>query len=96
MACAWGGFAGYGISMILSYFFGQKYYPINYPLKDIGIYTAVAAAIYAACVLVKFDATWLNITYRTALMLVFVAVIYKRENLGKMLKKAPVIGRFFK
>ena len=96
MACAWGGFAGYGISMILSYFFGQKYYPINYPLKDIGIYTAVAAAIFAACVLVKFDATWLNITYRTALMLVFVAVIYKREHLGEILKKAPVVGRFFR
>lgn len=82
--------------MILSYFFGQKYYPINYPLKDIGIYTAVAVAIFAACVLVKFDATWLNITYRTALMLVFVAVIYKREHLGEILKKAPVVGRFFR
>ena len=96
MACAWGGFAGYGISMILSYFLGQKYYPIKYPLKDIGIYTAVAAAIYAACVLVKFDAAWLNITYRTALVMVFVAVLYKREHLGEMLKKAPVVGRFFK
>ena len=82
--------------MVLSYFFGQKYYPINYPLKDIGIYTVVAAVIYAACVLVKFDSTWLNVTYRTALMLVFVAVIYKREHLGDMLSKAPVIGRFFK
>jgi len=27
MACAWGGFAAYGVSMILSYFAGQKYYP---------------------------------------------------------------------
>ena len=96
MACAWGGFAGYGIAMILSYFFGQKYYPINYPLKDIAIYTVIAAALYAACVLVKFDATWLNITYRSALVLVFVAVLYKREHLGEMLKKAPVVGKYFK
>ena len=33
MACAWGGFAGYGVAMLMSYIVGQKYYPINYPLK---------------------------------------------------------------
>ncbi len=96
MACAWGGFAGYGISMILSYIFGQKYYPINYPLKDIGIYTAVAAAIFAACMLVKFDAAWINIAYRSALVLIFVALIFKREHLGKMLNRLPVVGKYFK
>ena len=96
MACAWGGFAGYGISMILSYILGQKYYPINYPLKDIGIYTAVAAAIFAACMLVKFDAAWLNIAYRSALVLIFVALIFKREHLGKMLNRLPVVGKYFK
>ena len=33
MACAWAGLIGYATAMTLSYFVGQKKYPINYPLK---------------------------------------------------------------
>jgi len=47
-ACAWGGFAGYGISMLLSYFLGQKKYPIPYDLKGIGLAVLVAGGAYAA------------------------------------------------
>ena len=46
MACAWGGFAGYGVAMLLSYFVGQKYYPIDYPIKDMLIYTLLAAVLF--------------------------------------------------
>ena len=35
MACAWAGVAGYGTAMLLSYFVGQRYYPIRYPLASI-------------------------------------------------------------
>ena len=34
-ACAWGGLAGYGTAMVLSYIVGQKKNPIPYPTKDI-------------------------------------------------------------
>ena len=47
-ACAWGGFTGYGISMLLSYFIGQKKYPIHYDLKGIGLAALVAAGVYVA------------------------------------------------
>ena len=47
-ACAWGGFAGYGISMLLSYFIGQKKYPIHYDLKGIGLAVLLAAGVYVA------------------------------------------------
>jgi O-antigen/teichoic acid export membrane protein len=47
-ACAWGGFAGYGISMLLSYFIGQKKYPIHYDLRGIGLAVLVAAGVYVA------------------------------------------------
>ena len=46
MACAWAGVAGYGTSMLLSYFLGQKYNPTNYPLKEIGIYVAMTALFF--------------------------------------------------
>ena len=46
-ACAWGGFAGYGIPMLISYFLGQKKYPIPYDLRGIGKFVLVAGAIFA-------------------------------------------------
>lgn len=48
MACAWGGFAGYGTAMLVSYFVGQRYYKIDYPLKDIAVYTLLAIGLLAA------------------------------------------------
>ena len=47
-ACAWGGLAGYGTAMLLSYFIGQRKYPIPYDLRRIGLYFLVAALIYVA------------------------------------------------
>ena len=45
-ACAWGGFAGYGVSMLISYFLGQKKYPIPYDLKSIAVFAVLAAIFY--------------------------------------------------
>ena len=87
MACAWGGFAGYGISMVLCYLVGRKYYPIDYPMKDIIIYTGLTLLIFVAFMFLQFENRWLNMAYRTVLLGVFVAVLAKRENLTKMLKR---------
>ena len=46
-ACAWGGFAGYGTAMILSYIIGQKKNPIPYPLKSIALYFMTAMVAFA-------------------------------------------------
>lgn len=49
MACAWGGFAGYGTAMLLSYILGQKYYPIRYEMGRMLLFvvcTLVYFAIY--------------------------------------------------
>lgn len=47
MACAWGGIAGYGTAMVLSYIVGQKKNPIDYPMKSIAVYVLIAALFYA-------------------------------------------------
>ena len=46
-ACAWGGVAGYGTAMVLSYIVGQKKNPIPYPMKDIAIYVLITAFLTA-------------------------------------------------
>lgn len=47
MACAWGGVAGYGTAMVLSYIMGQKKNPINYPMGSIAVYVVIAALFTA-------------------------------------------------
>ena len=94
MACAWGGVAGYGTAMVLSYLVGQKKYPIAYPLKSIGVYVAIAALFYF-CMnysnghLPKLFALAVN----TILVLAFVAHIVYHDL---PLKSLPVVGKYFK
>ncbi len=94
MACAWGGFCGYGVAMLLSYFVGQKKYPINYPLKSIFIYVVLAMALYViGFYAVQIDNLWLRLIFRTVLLLVFVGYIIQHDL---PLKEIPYINRFFK
>ena len=96
MACAWAGFAGYGTSMLLSYIAGQHYYPIAYPIRAIAGYVLLAVALFAAMTMVDLGNTWINIAYRTVLLVLFAAVIVRVEHLGKVLKRLPVVGRLFR
>ena len=96
MACAWGGFAGYGTAMVISYFVGQKHYPIAYPMKDIGIYTGLAAVLFVAMLWHPFGTAVLDTVYRCVLMMVFFVVMFRREHMGEMFQKLPVVGRFFR
>jgi O-antigen/teichoic acid export membrane protein len=94
MACAWGGFAGYGISMILSYVMERKYYPIHYPMKEIGLYTLLAAVLFIGITFSnKYLSFWPAILVNTLLVLVFLAYIVKKDL---PLAEIPVIGKYFK
>ena len=94
VACAWGGFAGYGVAMVASYFIGQEHYPLNYPLKDIALYTMIAALAFAVMMFLRDDLPlWLSLAVNTILILLFLAVIIKRDL---PLSKLPVIGKYFK
>lgn len=94
MACAWAGFIGYATAMTLSYFVGQKKFPINYPLKSIGIYVLMTifffiAITYSNQYLPKIHALAVN----TLIIFAFVAhIIYHDLPLSRM----PVIGKYFK
>ncbi len=93
MACAWAGFAGYGVAMVLSYVVGQKKYPIQYDLKAIGAYVLLAVVLYVAAVWVPVDNLFLRLAYRTLLLLIFLAYVVKRDL---PLRQIPVINRLIK
>jgi len=93
MACAWGGFAGYGTCMLLSYFIGQKKSPINYPLGEISIYVLLAAVLYVVYWFCKDLPVWLSLTINTVLICIYMAYIFKKDlPLGSL----PVIGKYFR
>lgn len=94
MACAWGGFAGYGICMLMSYFIGQKKKPIPYPMKDIFRYTCLAAVLYfAANDTAPYIPVWASLLLNTALLGIYMAYIIKKDL---PLSSLPVIGKYFK
>lgn len=75
-ACAWGGLAGYGTSMLLSYFIGRKRYPVHYDMRRIGGFTLLAAVLYVISRMTgrlwgaDFPA-WLTLAVNTVLLLIY-------------------------
>ena len=80
MACAWGGFAGYGVCMVLSYFVGQKKAPIPYDLKSAFLYFAVAVALFFVQKNIHVESTVWALVINTGLLLVFFAFICWKEK----------------
>lgn len=93
MACAWGGFAGYGTAMVLSYVFGQKKNPIAYPMKDIAVYVAITVLFY--CIMIYLPTEWplvLRLAINTVLCILFLAHIIYHDL---PLKSLPMVGKYF-
>ncbi len=92
MACAWGGFAGYGVAMLISYVVGQKYYPIDYPLKDIALYLLLSIIAFVVMIIVRDgQSLWVSLAVNTLFILLFVGVIIKRDlPLEPILKKLKI------
>ena len=94
MACAWGGFAGYGTAMVLSYIVGQKKNPIPYPMRSMAGYVLLAVVLYVLIMLVPDE--WpvlLRLAAGTALVVVYAAYTVWRDM---PLAGLPVIGKYFR
>lgn len=94
MACAWAGFAGYGVAMTLSYIVGQRKYPIAYPIGRCLSYVALAVVLCVGMLLAnKYLSMWLAVAANTLLIAVFAVYLVKRDF---PLRSLPVIGKHFK
>ncbi len=80
MACAWGGVAGYGMAMLLSYIVGQKKYPIAYPIRAILGYVVLTVCIFTMMELVKFMGIWWQLAVNTVLIATYIVIVAKNEN----------------
>ena len=79
-ACAWGGFAGYGTAMILSYIIGQKKNPIPYPLKSIALYFMTAMVAFALMEWGEnYLPAWGSFLFSNLMILGFIVMIIKKD-----------------
>ena len=79
-ACAWGGFAGYGTAMVLSYVIGQKKNPIPYPLKSITLYFIAAIGAFALMEWGEnYLPSWGSFLFSNLMILGFVALIIRYD-----------------
>ncbi|MBQ9215250.1 MAG: lipopolysaccharide biosynthesis protein [Prevotella sp.] len=94
-ACAWGGVAGYGTAMVLSYIVGQKKNPIPYPMKDIAIYVFMTAFLTALMYIheYRFQLGLASLVFNTMCIVLFVVCIIRRDL---PLSHLPVIGKRFR
>lgn len=93
MASAWAAFACYFVMMLLSYFYGQKHMPINYNMKSIGIYTALAVGLYLISLLINTPFVLLNMVLKTGLLAIFI-IYFVRKDLP--LNRIPLVKKFIK
>ena len=94
MACAWGGFAGYGTAMTLSYIVGQRKNPINYPLKSMAIYVGITLLFFS--IMQALHDSWspiLRMAINTVLVIAFIGHIIYHDL---PLRNLPVIGKYFR
>jgi O-antigen/teichoic acid export membrane protein len=95
-ACAWGTLLCYGVMMFLSYFWGQKYYPIPYDLPRMMKYLGLMLLLFFINMGIDHivPGTLLHIAIGTGLFAVYLFYIYKQEN--EELKGFPVVGKWIK
>ena len=93
IASAWAAFACYFVMMLISYFFGQKHMPIQYNLKAIGTYTALALGLFLISLWINTPYFVLNMLLKTVLLIIFVTYIIKKDL---PLSKIPYIKKLIK
>ena len=94
IAMAWAGFIANFTMMTLSYFLGQKNYPIPYNLKTAGLFFLLAMTCFAGIYLTSLhiDSLVLRLAINTLLLATYLVVVIKTEL---PLKDLPFVGRWF-
>ncbi|MCB9196623.1 MAG: polysaccharide biosynthesis protein [Flavobacteriales bacterium] len=77
IASAWATLICYAIMVGISYVLGQKFYPIPYNLKKIGMYMILALIIFLlrGRIDINADFDWLQFVYNNTLILIYLSIV---------------------
>ncbi len=87
MGSAWATLICYASMMIVSYFWGNKHYPVNYDLKRILGYLGLSVTLYFISVLIKTESAAINLFLNNLMLLGFAGAVWKMEG-KNLIKKA--------
>lgn len=93
-ACAWATLAAYGTMMVVSFLWGQKYFPVPYNVKKLLSYMAVMLLLFFAERGVQLLTTSVIVRLLSGVVFmgIFMKLIMTKEK--NEIKSIPVIGRF--
>jgi O-antigen/teichoic acid export membrane protein len=77
---AWATFICYGSMMGLSYFVGQKYFPVQYNLLKFFGYLGLAVILYFVSTIVHFDNLIMSLIFHTIILVVFCVIVFVIEK----------------
>ncbi len=85
LASAWATLLAYGVMTVLSFVYGKKHYPVDYPIKRLSIYVFTATALSGVSFLYFRN----NILVSILFILLFLLLIYtsERKNIQALLHK---------
>jgi hypothetical protein len=80
MGSAWATLICYASMMVLSYFLGNKHYPVNYDLKRIFVYLGLSLTLYFIALLIQTESTAINLVINNVLLIGYVLFAWKMEK----------------
>ena len=80
LGAAWGHFGTYIVMVFLSYFLGQKFYPIPYQLGRIAFYFVFALSLFLVSYFLSLENPWIMGILHTILLGIFVLAVYLLER----------------
>jgi Na+-driven multidrug efflux pump len=81
VGAAWATMICYLSVMVISYFLGQKHYPINYNLKKFGLYFFVALTLYALNYVIRNNTLPLHFIINNLFLLPLIWLVIKIEKI---------------
>lgn len=80
MGSAWATLICYASMMVLSYFLGNKHYPVNYDLKRIFTYLGLSLTLYFLALLIQTESVAINLIINNILLFGYVMFAWKMEK----------------
>jgi O-antigen/teichoic acid export membrane protein len=87
---AWARTICYVVLILISYYLGQKIYPVNYAVKRLLIYLILTILFSYCCLEISFSNHILNIFKNTVLFLLLIAILEKYESIISIFIKRPI------
>jgi len=80
LGSAWATLICYASMMVLSYFLGNKHYPVNYDLKRIFTYLGLSLTLYFLTLLIQTESVAINLVVNNVFLVGFILFGWKMEK----------------